>query len=118
VIERSQDRGTIARAVAVAVAGLARLTPGSGVEAATHFAGGKILGVVVADDRIEVHVAVRELPVAQAAERVREAARRALGALRAQRPIDVLVEDLDIDSLPSFLRSNAEPPSRRAGLEG
>jgi hypothetical protein len=115
VIERSEDRGTVARAVAVGVARLARLTPGAGVEAATHFAGGKTLGVVITEDRIEVHVAVRELPVAQAAERVREAARQALGALRAERPVDVLVEDVDIDRLPRSVHPQAEPAPRRAG---
>jgi hypothetical protein len=108
VIEPSNDPGLISRAVALGVAGVAgvaRLTPGAGVEAATYFAGGKTLGVVVQKDQVRVHVVLSQLPIAQVTERVREAAQRVLRALGAERPVEVVVEDLEVEQLPRIRRS-------------
>jgi hypothetical protein len=77
VIESSDDPGVIAQAVAsgvAGVAGVARLTSGVGVEAATYFAGGKTVGVVVRQDQARVHIVLSQLPIAQVTERVREVA--------------------------------------------
>ncbi|MDQ6743328.1 MAG: hypothetical protein M3Z97_10540, partial [Candidatus Dormibacteraeota bacterium] len=59
MIESSHDPGVISQAVSLGVAGVAgvaRLTSGIGVEAATYFAGGKTVGVVVRQDQVRVHI--------------------------------------------------------------
>jgi hypothetical protein len=117
VIEPFKDPGVISRAVALGVGGVAgvvRLTPGAGVEAATYFGGGKSVGVVVRKDQLRVHIVVSQLPIAQVTERVREAAQRVLGALGAERPVEVVVEDLEVEQLPPH--SIALPPAKTRTL--
>jgi hypothetical protein len=118
VIEPSNDPGVISQAVALGVAGVAgvaRLTPGAGVEAATYFAGGKTVGVVVRQDQVRVYIVLSQLPIAQVTERVREVAQRVLGALGAERPVEVVVEDLEVEQLPTIPHSFALPPQPRGG---
>jgi hypothetical protein len=118
VIERSKDPGVIAQAVALGVAGVAgvaRLTSGAGVEAATYWAGGKTIGVVVRQDQVRVHIVLSQLPIAQVTEGVREAAQRVLEALGAERPVEVVVEDLEVEQLPTIPHSFALPPQPRGG---
>jgi hypothetical protein len=118
VIESSNDPGVIAQAVALGVAGVAgvaRLSPGAGVEAATYFAGGKTVGVVVRQDQVRVHIVLGQLPIAEVAERAREAAQRVLRALGAERPVEVVVEDLDVEQLPTIPHSFALPTQPGAG---
>lgn len=118
MIKRSNDPGLIAQAVAMGVAGVAgvaRLTAGSGVEAATYYAGGKTIGVVVREDQVRLHVVVSELPIAPVTERVRAAAQRVLRAHGAERPVEVVVEDLELQRLPKTLPSTIlSPPKTRA----
>ena len=118
MIESSSDPGVISLAVALGVAGVAgvaRLTPGAGVEAATYFAGGKTVGVVVRQDQVRVYIVLSQLPIAEVAERAREAAQRVLRALGAERLVEVVVEDLEIEQLPTILRSTALPSQPKRG---
>ena len=102
------ERAGLARAVAAGVvktAGVARLSPGHGVEAATYYPGGKIQGVIVRDDgSVEVHVVLAALPVADVVERVQrsveEGARAGCGGQPRVCRVDVVVEDLMLDRLP------------------
>ncbi|MDQ6899790.1 MAG: hypothetical protein M3072_09810 [Candidatus Dormibacteraeota bacterium] len=115
MIGRSEDRGVIAKAVALGVAGVpgvARLSPGGAVEAATYFAGGKLAGVVIREDQVVIHIVVNELPIARVSEHVREVAQQALRALGAARPVEVVVEDLEVEQLPRILGSTALSPSK------
>ncbi|MDQ6772230.1 MAG: hypothetical protein M3024_04460 [Candidatus Dormibacteraeota bacterium] len=102
MIARSSDPGRIAQALALQVAGSGgvQLTAGAGVEAATYYAGGKTIGVVVRPDTVRIHIVISELPVARVAERVRETVQRALHELGAERPVEVVVEDVEMDRLP------------------
>ncbi|PZR85738.1 MAG: hypothetical protein DLM67_25240 [Candidatus Nephthysia bennettiae] len=112
MIERTSDPGLIAQTVALHLAGLAgvaRLTAGAGAEAATYYAGGKTLGVVVRQDLVRLHIVVLELPLVGVAERVRETVQRALRALGAERPVEVVVEDVELDQLPLSLPPRIEP---------
>lgn len=115
MIERSDHPGVIAQEVALGVAGVpgvARLSPGGAVEAATYFAGGKTAGVVVREDQVVVHIVVNELPIAQVTEQVREVAQEALRAFGATRTVEVVVEDLEVEQLPRIIRSTTLPPLR------
>jgi hypothetical protein len=119
------DRAVLAAAVATALAqvpGVARLSPGTGVEVATQFAGGKVVGVAVRDDAVVAHLVVDRVPVDQVAQAARAAAEAALADLGVARRLDLVIDDVDLDHLP--LRSAigwtpagvevpAAPPTRR-----
>jgi hypothetical protein len=79
-----------------AVPGVARLSPGTQVEVATQYAGGKVIGVGLSAEVVFVHVVVDLLPVAPVAEAVRSAAATALASLGDRRRVEVVVEDLDL----------------------
>lgn len=82
------------------VRGVSRLGGGSGVmEVSTQYAYGRVAGVSVAGARVEAQVVVTELPVVAVAERVHKAAARVLRASGDDRPVRVVVTDVDIDSL-------------------
>ena len=97
------ERVAVAQAVAAAVAGVpgvARLSGGAGIEAATLYPGGKVTGVKVADHRVAVHLVASQLPLPALVGEVRAAARAALASLGFEHSIDVVVESLDLDQLP------------------
>ena len=97
------DRAVLAAAVATALArvpGVARLSPGTGVEVATQFAGGKVVGVGVRDDTVVAHLVVDRLPVDQVAQVARVAGEAALADLGVARRLDLVIDDVDLDRLP------------------
>lgn len=83
------------RDAVLAVPGVARLAPGTAAEAATYFAGGKVVGVRLAGDPVEVHLVLDRLPVPEVAGRVDEAVRQVLARAGDPRPVRVVVEDVD-----------------------
>jgi hypothetical protein len=98
------DRATLAQAVAagvLAVPGVARLSGGRGVEAATLYPGGKLVGVVADDQAVRVHVVAGRLPLGPLVQEVRAAVAIVLAGLGATRVVDLVVEDLELDRLPS-----------------
>jgi hypothetical protein len=118
------DRAVLAAAVATALArtpGVARLSPGAGVEVATQFAGGKVLGVRVRDDAVVAHLVIDRLPVDQVATAARAAAEAALADLGVACRLDLVIDDVDLDRLPptsvtgrttAGVRVQADPPTR------
>ncbi|MBF9134117.1 hypothetical protein I0C86_35040 [Plantactinospora sp. S1510] len=96
--EQRADPATVAAAVAaavLAVPGVTRLTPGTGVEVATQFPGGKITGVRLGDP-VEVHVEVDPVPIAPVAEQIRNAVRKVLDGFGRRLSVEVVVEDIDL----------------------
>ncbi|MBA3490089.1 MAG: hypothetical protein H0T78_11240 [Longispora sp.] len=69
------------------------------MEIATHFAGGKVVGVRLASDGIEIQVAVDRLPLVPVIGEIHEAAYRVLSQCGDSRPVRVVVADIDVDSL-------------------
>jgi hypothetical protein len=119
------NRAVLAAAVATALArvpGVARLSPGTGVEVATQFAGGKVVGVGVRDDAVVAYLVVDRLPVDQVAQAARVAGEAALADLGVARRLDLVIDDVDLDHLPptnatgwtpSGVGAPAAPPTRR-----
>lgn len=101
-VDRSVIAQEVARAVE-AVPGVARLSPGTVFEVATLYAGGKVVGVRLTPEVVFVHLVLDRLPVAPVAEAARSAATIALDDLGDSRPIEVVVEDLQLpeDRLPT-----------------
>ncbi|MFY1692149.1 hypothetical protein [Plantactinospora sp. WMMB782] len=83
------------RDVVLAVPGVTRLTPGVGVEVATLFPGGKIVGIRLGDP-VEVHVQVDPVPIPPLAEQIRVAVRDVLADLGRQSSVEVVVDDIDL----------------------
>jgi hypothetical protein len=119
------DRAVLAAAVATALArvpGVARLSPGSGVEVATQFAGGKVVGVGLRDDAVVAYLVVDRLPVDRVARAARAAAEAALAGLGVARRLDLVIDDVELDQLPPTNATGgtaagvgvpAVPPTRR-----
>jgi hypothetical protein len=116
-VSGGQDRGAIARAIAAGVAnvpGVARLDPGTGVEVATQYAGGKVPGVAVRPDRIVVRVVLDRLPVAPVADHAHMVAQTVLRAVGWSRPVELVVADVDLDHLPEAPVADAPGPQAAA----
>jgi hypothetical protein len=97
------DRAALAASVASAltqVPGVARLSPGTGVEVATQFAGGKVVGVGVRDDAVIAHLVIDRLPLDQVARAARAAAESALADLGVAHRLDLVIDDVDLERLP------------------
>ncbi len=99
---RAQLAGAVAAAVD-AVTGVRR-SGGSGVEVATQYRGGRVLGVALGDSTVAVHVVAERLPLPALIAQVRTSARAALRAAGDPRPVSVSVDDLDVDVLPRLAR--------------
>jgi hypothetical protein len=95
-------RGRLALAVAAAVdtVGGVRRTGGPGVEVATQYPGGRVVGVRVGTDEVTVHIVAERLPLDAVAEAVQFATRLALSRLGDSRAVTVAIDDLDVASLP------------------
>ncbi|MFK3979832.1 hypothetical protein ACI2K4_05555 [Micromonospora sp. NPDC050397] len=96
------DRVALATAIrdaVLAVDGVAGLATGGPVEIATLYAGGKIPGVRLGDDLVEVHVRVDAVPMMPLAERIHTAVRDVLERAGAGRPVEVVVDDVDLAAL-------------------
>jgi hypothetical protein len=92
------DPATLASAVrdaVLAVPGVARLLPGGPVEVATQFPGGKIPGIRLGD-AVEVHIAVDPVPIEPLAEQIRVAVRDVLARAGMDRPVEVVIDDVDL----------------------
>ncbi len=93
------SRGRLALVVAAAVdeVGGARRAAGSGVEVATQYRGGRVVGVRLSPDRVTVNVVASDLRVKDLADAVHDAVCRALKSAGEQRWVDVVVADVDLD---------------------
>jgi hypothetical protein len=97
----------VARAVAdaaLAVPGVAGLSPGRGIEVSTQFAGGKVIGVRFTGDGVTVAIVADRVPLPRVAGDVTASVRLVLSAMGDGRPVTVVIDDV----LPAAL-------SRRSG---
>jgi hypothetical protein len=99
-------REDLARAVAeavTAVPGVAALVPGPPdrvtVEASTQFSGGKVIGLRLSTDPVEVHIRADRVPLPPVAEAAATAARTVLAAAGDDRPVRVIVDDVVADAI-------------------
>jgi len=91
-------REDIARAVADAVIdvpGVARLSPGTGVEVATLFPGGKVIGLRLSGEVVEVHLVADRVPLPPIADEAAAAAGRVLSAAGDPRDVLVVIDDVE-----------------------
>ncbi len=95
-------RGRLAMAIATAVDSVpgVRRTAGQGVGVATQYRGGSCDGIQLSTEQVAVYIVANRLPLADVAEDVHRAVRRALEDLDDQRQVTVTIADLDLTSLP------------------
>lgn len=101
-------REDLARALAgavTAVPGVAELSPGTSVEVSTLFANGKVVGVRLGDDTVEIHVVADRLPLPPVANEVARAARRVLAAAGVDAAVHVVIEDVVTSALDRRARA-------------
>ena len=87
----------VARGVAeaaLAVPGVAGLSPGRGIEVSTQFPGGKVVGVRLSGSEVCVRVTADRVPLPAVAAQVRASARRVLQAVGDNRPVTVFIDDV------------------------
>jgi hypothetical protein len=101
------SRHAVAMAMATAVDGVngARRTAGAGIEVATQYGGGRVVGVRLGDDRIETHIVVEGHDVMGVVDDVHASVRQALDSLGDRRSVAVVVDDVDLGALPVGGRS-------------
>jgi hypothetical protein len=90
-------REDLARAIEGAVTdvpGVARLSGGHGVEVSTLFSGGKVVGVRLTADPVELHIVADRVPLPPVVREAAAAARRVLGAAGDDREVTVVVDDV------------------------
>ena len=95
-------REDLARAVAdavTAVPGVSALVGGPGIEVSTQFSGGKVLGLRLTSDPVEVHIRADRVPLPPVAEAAASAAKTVLTAAGDERAVRVVVVDIVADSL-------------------
>ena len=107
-------REDLARAVADAVIdvpGVARLHPGTGVEVATLFPGGKVIGLRLSGEAVEVHLVADRVPLPPVADEAAGAAQRVLAAAGDGRDVRVVVEDVEASAVErrAHTRSGSAP---------
>jgi hypothetical protein len=101
-------RAQLAAAVAEAVTrvpGVARLSPGSGLEVAVQYRGGKVVGIELTDRRLAIHVVIDRLPLVPVAEAIRRQVDEVLAGWadgETTPTVDVVIEDVDLDDLPQW----------------
>jgi hypothetical protein len=88
-------------AAATSVPGVARLVGGTGVEASTHYPGGKVVGVALSADVVSVHCVVDRLPLAPVIDALFEVVGGVLAEAGDARPVRVVVEDVEEVGLTS-----------------
>lgn len=86
------------REAVTAVPGVSQVRAGSVVEVATLYPGGKVPGVRLAPDAVEVHVVVDRLPLQPVVRQARAAARAVLDRRGDPRPVTVVVVDVPDDA--------------------
>ena len=95
-------RGRLALAVAAAVDTVVgvRRTGGPGVEVATQYPGGRVVGVRLGADQVTVHLIAERFPLESVADAVHAAVGAALADLGDRRAVAVTIDDLDVSSMP------------------
>jgi hypothetical protein len=93
MVRREDIAQSVADAV-TAVPGVASLHPGFGVEVATQFSGGKLVGVRLSGEQVEVCLTADRGPLTAVADEAAAAAARVLHAVGDHRPVNVLVADV------------------------
>jgi hypothetical protein len=93
-------RLALAVAEAVDAVGGVRRSGGAATEVATLYPGGRVRGVLLRTDQVEVHIVAGRVPLAEVTDAVHQSVRRILDDAGDQRRVAVRIDDLDLGTLP------------------
>ncbi len=91
---RREDLALSVADAVLAVPGVAALHPGFGVEVSTLFSGGKVVGVRLSGETVQIYVTADRVPLQPVAEEAATAAGRVLAAAGDPRPVDIVIADV------------------------
>ncbi len=91
---RREDLAHAAADAALGVPGVARLSPGAPVEVSTQYAGGKVVGLRLGEERAEVHIVADRVPLPPITDQVAAAVAMVLAAAGEPKPVTVVVDDI------------------------
>jgi hypothetical protein len=91
---RREDLAKSVEDAVTATPGVAALHPGFGVEVATYYSGGKVVGVSLGGETVDVYVTADRVPLREVADAAAAAAARVLAAAGDRRPVNVVVADV------------------------
>ncbi len=92
---RREDLAHAAADAALGVPGVARLSPGTGVEVSTQYAGGKVVGVRLTGTEAEVQIVADRVPLPPITDQVAAAVGAVLAAAGDPRHVTVVVADIE-----------------------
>ena len=93
VVRREDVARSVAEAVQ-AVPGVAGLHPGFDVAVATQYSGGKVVGLSLSGEAVDVYITADRIPFKDVADQAAAAAARVLAASGDGRPVNVVVADV------------------------
>ena len=96
---RVEDVARSVAEAALAVPGVAGLSPGRGIEMSTQFSGGKVVGVRLSGDEVCVRITAERVPLPALAAQVRASTRRVLEAVGDTRAVTVFIDDVTPSAL-------------------
>lgn len=96
---RREDLAVSVADAVLAVPGVAALHPGFGVEVATLFSGGKVVGVRLSGETVQIYLTADRVPLRPVAEEAATAAGRVLAAAGDPRPVEIVVADVTTDAV-------------------
>lgn len=99
IIVRREDLAISVADAVLTVPGVAALHPGFGVEVATLFSGGKVVGVRLSGETVQIYLTADRVPLRPVAEEAATAAGRVLAAAGDPRPVEIVVADVTTDAV-------------------
>jgi len=99
IIVRREDLALSVADAVLAVPGVAALHPGFGVEVATLFSGGKVVGVRLSGETVQIYLTAERVPLQPIADEAAKAAGRVLAAAGDPRPVEIVVADVTTDAV-------------------
>jgi hypothetical protein len=93
-VVRREDLAKSIEDAVIATPGVAALHPGFDVEVATYYSGGKVVGLSLSGDTVDIYVTADRVPLRAVADDAAAAAAQVLAAVGDQRPVNIVVADV------------------------
>jgi hypothetical protein len=93
-VVRREDLARSVEQAVVATPGVAALHPGFAVEVATYYSGGKVVGLSLSGETVDIYVTADRVPLREVADAAGAAAAKVLAAVGDNRPVNVVVADV------------------------
>jgi hypothetical protein len=93
-VVRREDLAKAVEHAVIATPGVAALHPGFEIEVATYYSGGKVVGLNLVGDTVDIYLTADRVPLREVADDAAAAAARVLAAGGDHRPVNVVIADV------------------------